>query len=59
MDTSDGHEAAALLKMSVGGVTVDFAAMIEEVVANNNGEIHEQETARSLEADNHSTGNTS
>lgn len=59
MDTSDGHEAAALLKMSVGGVTVDFAAMIEEVVANNNGEIHEQETSRSLEADNHSTGNTS
>jgi hypothetical protein len=27
-----GPDAAALLKMNVGGMTVDFAAMIEEVV---------------------------
>ncbi|KAI8943310.1 hypothetical protein NX059_001330 [Plenodomus lindquistii] len=33
MDFNDGHEAAALLKMNVGGITVDFAAMIDEVVS--------------------------
>jgi hypothetical protein len=32
-DINDGPEAAALLKMHVGGMTVDFAAMIEEVVS--------------------------
>lgn len=31
-DMLDGVEPGAMLKMSVGGVTVDFAAMIEEVV---------------------------
>lgn len=33
MDFNDGPDAAALLKMNVGGITVDFAAMIEEVVS--------------------------
>jgi hypothetical protein len=33
MDTHDGPDATALLKMNVGGMTVDFAAMIEEVVS--------------------------
>ncbi|EUC48857.1 hypothetical protein COCMIDRAFT_86099 [Bipolaris oryzae ATCC 44560] len=32
MDASNGSDAVALLKMNVGGMTVDFAAMIEEVV---------------------------
>lgn len=32
MDFSDAPDAAALLKMNVGGITVDFAAMIEQVV---------------------------
>lgn len=34
-DTTDGDGATALLKMTVGGITVDFASMIEEVVGNN------------------------
>jgi hypothetical protein len=38
MDLAEIPESAALLKMNVGGVTVDFAAMIEEVVANNQRE---------------------
>jgi hypothetical protein len=32
MDTGNGPDAVTLLKMNVGGMTVDFAAMIEEVV---------------------------
>lgn len=32
IDGNGGPDAAALLKMNVGGMTVDFAAMIEEVV---------------------------
>ncbi|KAF2845573.1 hypothetical protein T440DRAFT_434307 [Plenodomus tracheiphilus IPT5] len=32
MEFNDGPDAATLLKMNVGGITVDFAAMIEEVV---------------------------
>lgn len=32
-DANDGANTAALLKMNVGGITVDFAAMIEEVVS--------------------------
>ncbi|KAF1945870.1 hypothetical protein EJ02DRAFT_431112 [Clathrospora elynae] len=44
MDLNDGQDAAALLKMNVGGMTVDFAAMIEEVVnaANKDTEEHEE-----------------
>lgn len=34
-DMIDGTGATAMLKMTVGGVTVDFASMIEEVVGNN------------------------
>jgi hypothetical protein len=41
MDLAEIPESAALLKMNVGGVTVDFAAMIEEVVANNQREAEE------------------
>lgn len=33
-DMTDGTGATAMLKMTVGGITVDFASMIEEVVAN-------------------------
>ncbi|KAJ4376296.1 hypothetical protein N0V83_001579 [Neocucurbitaria cava] len=33
IEFDDGPDAATLLKMNVGGVTVDFAAMIEEVVS--------------------------
>ena len=32
---TDDTEATTMLKMTVGGITVDFASMIEEVVANN------------------------
>ncbi|KZM22358.1 zinc ion binding [Ascochyta rabiei] len=34
-DTVDGAGTTAMLKMTVGGITVDFASMIEEVVGNN------------------------
>ncbi|KAF2628548.1 hypothetical protein BU25DRAFT_410111 [Macroventuria anomochaeta] len=34
-DMTDGTGATAMLKMTVGGITVDFASMIEEVVGNN------------------------
>ena len=33
-DMTDGTGATAMLKMSIGGITVDFASMIEEVVGN-------------------------
>ncbi|KAJ4993256.1 GATA transcription factor [Stagonosporopsis vannaccii] len=48
-DTTDGTGATALLKMTVGGVTVDFASMIEEVVGNNdeNADTVEAEEATS------------
>ncbi|USP78429.1 hypothetical protein yc1106_05703 [Curvularia clavata] len=44
-DLNSGSDAAALLKMNVGGITVDFAAMIEEVVgaANKDTDAHEDE----------------
>ncbi|OAL44538.1 hypothetical protein IQ07DRAFT_242492 [Pyrenochaeta sp. DS3sAY3a] len=38
MDFHDGQDTTTLLKMNVGGVTVDFAAMIEEVVSTANDE---------------------
>nr|GFD56106.1 hypothetical protein [Tanacetum cinerariifolium] len=34
-DMIDTTGATAMLKMTVGGITVDFASMIEEVVSNN------------------------
>ncbi len=44
MNADDGPDAATLLKMNVGGITVDFAAMIEEVVttANNDNDGKEE-----------------
>jgi hypothetical protein len=33
MNVNDGPDTAVLLKMNVGGMTVDFAAMIDEVVS--------------------------
>ncbi|KAF1927659.1 uncharacterized protein M421DRAFT_421498 [Didymella exigua CBS 183.55] len=33
-DSTDGTKTPAMLKMTVGGITVDFASMIEEVVNN-------------------------
>lgn len=35
-DLTDGTGATAMLKMTVGGITVDFASMIEEVVNDEN-----------------------
>lgn len=40
-DMTDGIGATAMLKMTVGGITLDFASMIEEVVAANNNETAE------------------
>lgn len=57
MDMHDGSENATLLKMNVGGITVDFAAMIEEVVANNNGDSQEHDMVKS-EAESQSVGKT-
>ncbi|KAH8722697.1 hypothetical protein GQ44DRAFT_657937 [Phaeosphaeriaceae sp. PMI808] len=57
MDLNDEPETTTLLKMNVGGVTVDFTAMIEEVVANN-GDLREQGTTRSLELGDQCLGNT-
>jgi hypothetical protein len=37
-EMTDGTPATAMLKMTVGGITLDFASMIEEVVAANNNE---------------------
>jgi hypothetical protein len=42
---NDGPDAAALLKMNVGGMTVDFAAMIEEVVSAANKDVGAIENA--------------
>jgi hypothetical protein len=52
LDVNDGPDAAALLKMNVGGMTVDFAAMIEEVVsaANKHTNAHES-TAEPMDED--------
>jgi hypothetical protein len=49
-DTADGAGATAMLKMSVGGITVDFASMIEEVVGNNEENTKDTETEVSPEA---------
>jgi hypothetical protein len=57
MDMHDVPEHAALLKMNVNGITVDFAAMIEEVVANNNGEFDEDQLVKS-EAESETMGQT-
>jgi hypothetical protein len=56
MEMNDVHESAALLKMNVGGITVDFAAMIEEVVSNNNGD--QQEAEQSPENQSEGLGQT-
>jgi hypothetical protein len=58
MDMNEAPEAATLLKMSVGGITVDFAAMIEEVVANNNGDAQEQEASQSPDSQSQGVGQT-
>jgi hypothetical protein len=55
---NEAPEAATLLKMSVGGITVDFAAMIEEVVANNNGDAQEQEASQSPDSQSQGVGQT-
>lgn len=47
-DMMDGTGATAMLKMSVGGITVDFASMIEEVVGNNEDIAETLEIQRSL-----------
>lgn len=48
MDFHDGPDATTLLKMNVGGMTVDFAAMIEEVVSTTNeADIYAKTTDRS------------
>jgi hypothetical protein len=63
-DTHGGPDAAALLKMNVGGVTVDFAAMIEEVVstANKDPEGDEESAQKPMptspEAESQSIGKT-
>ncbi|KAF1918326.1 hypothetical protein BDU57DRAFT_586756 [Ampelomyces quisqualis] len=44
MEMNDMPESSALLKMHVGGVTVDFAAMMEEVAADKPAEPHELES---------------
>jgi hypothetical protein len=44
MEMNEMSESSALLKMHVGGVTVDFAAMIEEVVAHNTADSHDQDS---------------
>ncbi|EAT81847.2 hypothetical protein SNOG_10453 [Parastagonospora nodorum SN15] len=58
MELNNGQETAALLKMNVGGITMDFAAIIEEVVANNNGEQQDTETAISPEDQSQGLGQT-
>lgn len=50
IDMDDGTESSAMLKMHVGGVTVDFSAMIEEGVTNENREMQKQQSTGSPEA---------
>lgn len=56
IEMNDVPESSALLKMNVGGITVDFAAMIEEVVSNNNGD--QQEAEQSPEDQSQGMGQT-
>ncbi|KAF1849291.1 uncharacterized protein K460DRAFT_394150 [Cucurbitaria berberidis CBS 394.84] len=60
MEFDDGPDATALLKMNVGGVTVDFAAMIEEVVsaANQGADMDVQPAPKSPEAQSSEVGKT-
>tara|TARA_R110002003_G_scaffold171_9_gene13949 strand:+ start:7834 stop:9594 length:1761 start_codon:yes stop_codon:yes gene_type:complete len=58
VELNDGVEKTTLLKMNVGGITVDFAAMIEEVVSNDNGDAQEQDNDVSPEADSQGLGRT-
>ncbi|KAF2822066.1 hypothetical protein CC86DRAFT_373262 [Ophiobolus disseminans] len=51
IDLAEGPETAAMLKMHVGGVTLDFSAMIEDVATDNNDELEQQERAKSSEAE--------
>ncbi|KAF7573418.1 GAL4 domain-containing protein [Pyrenophora tritici-repentis] len=46
LDADNSPDAAALLKMNYGGMTVDFAAMIEEVVGASNKDMDLNNTAR-------------
>ncbi|KAH7068320.1 hypothetical protein BKA63DRAFT_521559 [Paraphoma chrysanthemicola] len=57
-DLNEGVEKTTLLKMNVGGITVDFAAMIEEVVSHNHGDADEQDNGVSPEADSQGLGRT-
>jgi hypothetical protein len=57
MDMHGVPEHAALLKMNVNGITVDFAAMIEEVVASNDGEFSEDGLVKS-EVESETMGQT-
>ncbi|KAF2029205.1 hypothetical protein EK21DRAFT_68085 [Setomelanomma holmii] len=57
-ELNGGMEKATLLKMNVGGITVDFAAMIEEVVSNNNEDAQEQESEVSRETESQGLGRT-
>lgn len=49
IDVGESVEASTMLKMNVGGVTMDFSAMIEDVASNTNGEEEVSEVAKSLE----------
>ncbi|KAH7092274.1 hypothetical protein FB567DRAFT_557814 [Paraphoma chrysanthemicola] len=57
-ELNEGAERTTLLKMNVGGITVDFAAMIEEVVSHNHGDAHEENNGVSPEADSQGLGRT-
>lgn len=47
-DITNGTGATAMLKMNVGGITVDFASMIEEVVGNNDDDAETIETLETV-----------
>ncbi|KAH7380241.1 hypothetical protein DE146DRAFT_289599 [Phaeosphaeria sp. MPI-PUGE-AT-0046c] len=46
MELSEVPESGALLKMNVGGITMDFGAMIDEVVAGDNAIDGDEDTER-------------
>lgn len=58
IEFNNGHDATTLLKMNVGGITVDFAAMIEDVVSNQNAEVVIKPESTSPEALSQCLGNT-
>ncbi|KAF2126823.1 hypothetical protein P153DRAFT_70823 [Dothidotthia symphoricarpi CBS 119687] len=58
MELVEGPDTTALLKMNVGGITVDFASMIEDVVGVVNNDADMEEIRKSTEVESQSLAKT-